>query len=283
MTRKSENIFLALIAVTSLILLPLCISCKGKVEAADDQMESEVCPELTEDTVAERRLQGIWINAETQHVVFKVKGDSIYYPDVVNLPMQFRIYGDSLHLCGEEVQRYKIVNQGDYTFEIVSPTGEAVCLHKSDNPEDSLAFLLVHTAPVIYSEVTKRDTVVVYDNSRYHCYVFVNPSRNKVYKNGYNEEGFSVKNFYYDNIIHLSVFEGKRAILSRDFNKMDFKDIVPENFLQQATLSDVVFSHVDAAGFHFDATICIPDDAVCYMVQVLVQKDGRYELNLMDY
>ena len=261
----------------------LCLSCGGKVQVDESQVGADAGQPEPEDTLAERRLNGIWINAETQNVVFRVEDDSIYYPDATNLPVSFHIYGDSLHLIGEDVQKYKIVNQGDFTFEIVSPSGEAVRLHKSDNPEDSLAFMVVHASPVIYSEVTKRDTVVMHGGSRYHCYVFVNPSRNKVYKTSYNEEGLNVKNYYYDNIIHLSVYEGKRPILSRDFSKQDFKDHVPEQFLQHATLSDVVFSHVDEAGFHFDATICIPDDAVCYMIQILVRMNGKYELDLMDF
>lgn len=265
-----------------LILSILTVSCKRN--ASTGEAAASLTPDvLAEDTAAMHRLRGIWVNQENDNVVFKVEGDSIFYPDETILPVSFSIVGDSLLLNGEQVRKYKITKQGDYVFDFVSPSGEEVRLRKSDNAEDSLAFCIVHIKPVIYTEVTKRDTVVMQGGERYHCYVFVNPSRNKVYKTSYNDEGMKVENFYYDNVIHLSVFHGNKRVFSRDFTKKDFREMVPETFLEHATLSDVTFSHVDENGFHFDAKICVPDDAKCYMAEVLVDKDGKHNLMLMDY
>ena len=54
-----------------------------------------------------------------------------------------------------------------------------------------------------YSEVTKRDSVVMYNGKRYRAYVYVNPSKKKVVKTSYSDEGISVDNVYYDNVMHI--------------------------------------------------------------------------------
>lgn len=278
-----HSICLILLTINYFILSSLFVSCKsnGTSDSSSVQEVEETIVEV--DSAAMSRFEGIWVNAETQNVVLRVIGDSIFYPDTVNLPVRFSIVNDSLVLYGEEDTKYLIKKQGDYVFHFVSSMGEEVNLHKSENPEDSLAFSLVRIKPIIYNNVTKRDTVVNYSGTRYHCYVFVNPSRNRVYKNSLNDEGIDVSTYYYDNVIHLSVYKGNQALLSRDFTKNDFKDLIPAHFLQQSTLSDVNFQHVDGDGFHFDAIICMPDDALCYMVQVLIRMDGKYELTLLDY
>jgi len=58
---------------------------------------------------------------------------------------------------------------------------------------------------------------------------------------------------------------------------------VPEKFLENAILGNMQFNHIDAQGLHFDATICIPDGAACYMVSTDVDYDGKLSMNLLEF
>ena len=82
---------------------------------------------------------------------------------------------------------------------------------------------------------------------RYHCYVYVNPSRLKVYKTSYTDEGIAVENVYYDNVIHICVYKGKVCLFSRDYTRKSFTGLVPSGFLNQAILSNMVFSEAGRA------------------------------------
>ena len=64
--------------------------------------------ERTEDLQAKKLLQGIWVDSDEENVVFKVKGDTIYYPDSLSQPVRFAIYGDTL-----EMQNSVIATRGD--------------------------------------------------------------------------------------------------------------------------------------------------------------------------
>ena len=134
-----------------------------------------------------------------------------------------------------------------------------------------------------YTDVVKRDTVVNYDNQRYHCYVAINPTRYKVHRATYNEDGVEVDNVYYDNIVHLSVYKGAECLYSRDLRKEMFKGKVPAQFLAQSILSNMEFSKVDSKGFHFDTTVCIPDGASCYMFDVTIGFGGKSVIQLLEY
>ena len=81
------------------------------------------------------------------------------------------------------------------------------------NAEDSLVFTsreveVMSTTP----EVIKKDSIVIYKNTRYRGYVYINPSKMKVFKTSYSENGISVDNVYYDNVIHICVYEGKKML-----------------------------------------------------------------------
>lgn len=280
MIRRNTYLYFVYCLIISLVVL----SCNSNARSTETEEVITHDDSQVVDSVAMRRLQGIWLNAESSNIVFKVEGDSIYYPDEVVLPIHYYIIGDSLFMQGEYLQKCEITKQSATVFEFVSSTGEEVFLRKSENPEDSLAFVSKkETEPVVVRDVTMRDTVVTVDGSRLHCYVYVTPTHKKIYKTSMNEEGIEVQNYYYDNIINISVFKGKSKLFSRDFNKLDFKESVPVEFLTQSTLNDVNFSHVDEEGLHFETIICIPDDALCYMTEVLVRMNGSYELKLMDY
>ena len=48
-------------------------------------------------------------------------------------------------------------------------------------------------------------------------------------------------NVYYDNIIHICVYEGKRSLFAKDITRQMFKHVIPDDFLKWAILSDMDF------------------------------------------
>ena len=97
----------------------------------------------------------------------------------------------------------------------------------------------------------------MYGEQRYHWYIAINPTKYKVVKTSYSNDGVEVENDYYDNIIHLSLFRGAEKMFSSDLRKQMFNKQVPSQFLEQALLGDLQYDQVDSQGFHFTATLCI--------------------------
>lgn len=236
----------------------------------------------SEDKQAKSLLQGVWVDNETSMVVFKMKGDTVFYPDTTSVPAFFMVVGDSL-VIGSSTSKYPIVKQSANVFWFKNQNGDVVKLVKSDNPNDTLAFSGKKTLPQTVTELEKRDTVVVYEGERYHCYVTVNPTRYKVLKSAYNDDGVRVDNVYYDNIIHISVYHGARKVYSRDIVKSMFAGLVPGKILEQSVLGNITFNKVDADGFHFNASVCIPDGASCYMLDTNISFEGRLDMELVEY
>lgn len=235
-----------------------------------------------EDKEAEAMLQGIWVDNDTEEVAFKVKNDTIFYPDTTSMPATFKIYGDTLVMSG--TGKYPIVKQAPHLFWFKNQNGDIVKLVKSDDPDDAAIF--VHDKPHVMTVIThvlKKDSVVMYNGERYHWYIAINPTKYKVIRTTYNSDGVGVDNVYYDNIIHISLFKGASEIYSRDIRKEMYSRFVPKQFLQQAILSNMDFSMVDAKGFHFDATICMPDGASCYLLDTKITFNGRMDMELMGY
>ena len=88
---------------------------------------------------------------------------------------------------------------------------------------------------------------------------------------------------YYDNIINISLFKGAEKLFSRDFRKQMYIKNVPPRFLDQAILGNMQFDHIDARGFHFNATLCIPDGASCYLIETLISFNGEVVYKLLEY
>ena len=74
----------------------------------------------------------------------------------------------------------------------------------------------------------------MFDGVRYRAYVYINPSQMKVVKTTYSEDGISMDNIYYDNVMHICVYEGKKSLYAKDITKQMFVDVIPTDFLQQA-------------------------------------------------
>ena len=235
---------------------------------------------LADDKEAKAMLQGTWIDEESGDVAFRVKGDTLYFADATSMPTYFRIYEDSLYLASGTA--YGVVKRTEHLFWFNNQNGDLLKLQKSNDADDADVGL---SAPSVlsYTHQVKIDSVVSYNGNRYHWYIAINPTKYKVTKRAYNEDGLEVENVYYDNIMNVSVFQGARRIFSSDFHKQQYEGLVPDAFLEEAIFANMEFSSIDAAGLHFNATLCIPDGASCYMVESTISYTGVASMKLLEY
>lgn len=254
----------------------LLLACFLLGVAACGQKSEKKQPEIKEDTAAKKLLQGIWLDGDDEDdVAFRVKGDTIYYPDSTSRPVYFYIVGDTLVMKGANTSKYPIVNQAAHIFQFKVQNGDIVKLVKTD--DQSYLQQFSHEQPVTLNQNTlvKRDTVVNAGNEKLHLYVQVNPTTFKVYKSSYNDDGVEVDNVYHDNIVNVNIYQDSRKIFGRDFRKEDFKGQVPHEFLKQSILSDIVFRKVDADGVHYKVVLAMPDSSMSYQVEIIISLEGK--------
>ena len=225
-----------------------------------------------ESRAAKDLLQGVWTNEETETPVFKMEGDSVYYPDTVSMTAYFKVVDDTLYIGS--TARYYIEKQTSHHLWFRHSSGELVKLVKADDEADEEIFEQTPPRVLTLTEVLKRDTVVFYQDKRYHLYVAINPTKYKVSRYTVNEDGMEVENVYYDNIIHLSIFQGDHQLFSSDFRKKQYQPYVPEEFLDNAILNDIQLVRTDDNGFHLLSSLCVPDDASSYQVEHVVAFSG---------
>ena len=235
-----------------------------------------------EDREAKALMQGVWVDAETEDLTFRVAGDTIFYADSTSMPAYFKIVGDSLVLSSGTT--YAIEQHTAHIFSFRNQNGDLITLNKLDNAEDDSLYVRSTTPAVMtYTHQVKTDSVVSYNGARYHWYIAINPTKYKVVTHSYNDDGLEVENVYYDNIMHISVFNGSRQIFSSDFKKQQYGKLVPAGFLDEAILGAMDFGHIDADGLHFDATLCKPDGASCYMIDTQIAFTGKLTMKLLEY
>lgn len=231
-----------------------------------------------EDKAAKKMLQGIWVNEDEEYVAFRVKDDTIFYPDSTSLPVYFKIIQDTLVMYGANTMKYPIVKQTRHLFIFKNRNGDLMRLVLSTDPSNESLFSAKTIVPINQNQLIKRDTVVSYDSERYHCYVQVNPTTYKVIKATYNDEGAEVDNVYYDNIVNLTVYHGATRLFSGDFRKKQFSHLVPADFLNQAVLSDMKFDGITKDGISYIAVLVIPDSQSSYQVELTVNYSGRLKM-----
>lgn len=258
--------------VSLLLMLASCQHQQPASTAATEKAEEE-------DTEAKAMMQGVWQEELTEEVVFRAEGDTIYYPDPSDQPAHFRVVSDSLEVG---THRYPIVKQTEHQLWFCNQSGDVTKLVKSEEADDTLAFVRQPAEMLMPKDVLKTDSVVNYEGQRYHWYVAVNPTRYRVTKTVYNGEGVAVDNVYYDNIIHISLYQGSKCLFSRDFKKSMYEGEVSPSFLEQAILGNMQYTLIDGHGVHFDATLCIPDEASCYLVETVIGFDGKLSLKLVE-
>ncbi len=234
----------------------------------------------TEDLQAKNLLQGIWVDSDEENVVFKVKGDTIFYPDSLSQPIKFAIYGDTLELDNTSNSKYAILKQTAHIFEFKNQNGDVVKLVKGEDPSYELLFQPKRPMSVNQNKVLKSDSVVYCSNDRYHSYIQVNPTRYKVYKTSYNSDGLEIENIYFDNTIHVGIFKQQTKIFSKDFAKRDFSKYVPAEFLKQSVLSDIILTKTTNNALCYQAQIAIPDSDVSYIVNISITTGGELSMSI---
>ena len=234
--------------------------------------DAELTEELDENQEVIQRLQGIWLDDNTEAPLFKIQGDSIYYASQINAPMAFSVHNDTMTVYSAQPIHYFIEECLSYSLRYRTSVGETVSLHKSES--DTLSFGTVVPVKVVENGVFEKDSVIFHGGERYRGYAYINPTKKRVTLVSINEEGLPVENIYYDNIIHICVYKGKERLFSKDINKEMFARVVPADFLNNAILSDMDFVKVDEKGYRYVATLCIPDGAACYNVRLDVSKEG---------
>lgn len=234
-----------------------------------------------EDDKAKQMMQGIWIDAYEGEVVFRAKGDTIYYPDSISEPVHFYVKSDSLVLDSSHPTGYHIVLITESSLRFVNADGDEVHLQKSNDA--SLVDMFEQQAKVValnQGVLIKRDTVLLSDDVRYHAYIQVNPTTYKVFRQSVNDDGVNVDNAYFDNIIHLALYENSKALVNRDYRKQDFSSLVPKEFIAQCVLSDINVDKVTSEGVSFVAVLAIPDTYTSYYVKVYVSRTGKVCLSV---
>ena len=258
-----------LVILASMLLLA---GCSGQQEQATSEENRE----------AKALMQGVWVDAETEDVSFRVAGDTIFYADSTSMPAYFKIVGDSLTLSSGT--SYAIEKQTEHVFVFRNQNGDLITLHKLDEAEaDSLYVTDTKPTVMTYTHQVKTDSTVSYNGARYHWYIAINPTRFKVVRRTFNDDGMEVENVYYDNIMHISVYNGAQCLYSSDFRKQQYTKLVPTKFLEEAVLANMEYSKADAEGLHFNATLCIPDGASCYLVETIISYKGKMTMKLLEY
>lgn len=267
MTRKMNKL---LIIIISIVLTCSLWSCKSHGKPQDESREAKAL------------LQGVWMDRETEDLLFSVKGDTVYYADSTSLPAYFKIVGDTLYV-GSNVG-YHIEKQTDHLLWFKKQNGEVLKLEKVDEEEMQEQAVIPQPQTTIQTltEVLKRDTVIFKDGQRYHCYIAVNPTHYKVIYHTVNEDGLDVDEVFYDNIINISIFKGTNQIFKRDLRKKDYAKLVDKDFLEKAILNDMTFDKADAQGFHFTASLCLPNGASSYRVDNIISDNGSIHFKLAE-
>lgn len=253
-----------------MVLVILLASCSNIKNETDSKKE---------DLTAKELLQGIWLEDETDMPLIRISGDTIYYVNRQNAPVSFKVVHDTIYMYGNSLIPYKIDRQTKYSFWFHSLDNEIIKLYKSENLSDALAFSLedVQIIPTT-SEVVKKDSVVIYKGARYRGYVYINPSKMKVIKTTYSDEGITVDNVFYDNVIHICVYEGRQLLYGKDITKKTFANIFPEEHLKQFILADMNFAGVDHKGYHYEATLRVPESSVYHLVELTI--DNKQQLHI---
>ncbi len=267
-----------------LVTVLCCYSCSSKQEKQTQNTSTTHKKEQRENKQAKEQLQGVWYTEEANTPLLFVSGDTLRFIDQADSPMEFKVYKDSLYTYGYDTTSYKIDYQSEYNLWFHSFSDRIIKLYKSENVEDSLYFSSkqLNLPTSIYSEVVKKDSVVYYDSRRFRGYVYINPSTYKVNKPSYTDEGIRIDNIFYDNIIHICVYEGTTNLFAKDVYKKDFKSLLTDAFYEQAILANIDFEGVNSEGYHFTAYLQVPDSFMYNVVALDISFEGEMNMKLLN-
>ena len=236
---------------------------------------------MSEDKVAMELLQGVWLDDESNMPLLRISGNTITYVDEDATPVYFKIIRDSIYLLGQDTTTYKIVRQGESVFWLQTDADELIKLHLSDSEDDQYAFNQSsepEETPIVQKQVQK-DSVIIYNNVRYRGYVFINPSKYKVVKTILDENGIAQEVIFYDNIIHITVYEGANELYGKDISKQMFADYIDKQILAMSLLADMDFMGVDDDGYHYQAKLIVPDSSVTHFMSLIISPQGDLSIS----
>ncbi len=236
----------------------------------------------TEDLEAKETIQGIWVDELEGNCVFRAKGDTIYYTDSLSEPVRFHVYADTLYLESSHPTKYHLNKLSDHVLRFVNNDGDEISLVKSD--DKSLVSLFEKIKKSIghinQGELIKRDSILSVGDKRLHAYVQVNPTTFKVYHQSVNDDGVTVDHAYFDNIIHLALFDGARKVINRDYRKKDFAAYVPKEYIDKCILSDIIIEKATPEEVTFVAILSTPDTYTSYHINIVVAIDGNVKMSI---
>lgn len=265
--------------IISFLTLPLVIVTVMLISVSCDKRGSAPELNLSSDSIARAQLQGSWEDEYMGNVVFTFLGDTIFYNDSLTAPAPFSVKGDTLVVGNEGDISYFIQKLTNSSLVMTSSSGEELSFVKSEETVRPIRNDVSKVA-VNQGRKIKRDTVMIASGKRYHVYSQVNPTTYKVYLQETNPDGLEVETIYYDNFVYIGVYGEKGKIFGQDIKKQDFSALVPESFLSQAILSDILFGRATSEGVSFTAVLVIPDSETSYRVNILISPEGKKSLTL---
>ena len=105
--------------------------------------------------------------SETEEAVFRVEGDTIYYPDPTDQPAAFRIIADSLVLSQ---QRYPIIRQDEHLFWFQNQSGDIIKLVKSGRYSEEIIAQRSNSPSVSEGDFGNRKWISLNKKSRADLY-----------------------------------------------------------------------------------------------------------------
>lgn len=261
------------------LILPFVFVTVMFISVSCDKRGSVSEQNLASDSIARVQLQGSWEDEYMGNVVFTILGDTIFYNDSLSAPALFSVKGDTLFVGTEGEISYLIKKLTKSALILIPSNGEELSLIKSEETVRPIRNDVSKVA-INQGKKIKRDTVMIASGKRYHVYSQVNPTTYKVFLQETNPDGLEVETVYYDNFVYIGVYGEKGKIFGQDIKKQDFSALVPENFLSQAILSDILFGRATSEGVSFTAILAIPDSETSYRVNILISPDGKKSLTL---
>lgn len=235
-----------------------------------------------EDLQAKKAIQGIWVDELEGDCVFRAKGDTIFYADSLSEPVKFHIYTDTLYLESSHPTKYQLKKLSEHVLRFINNDGDEVSLVKSNDKALVSLFEKVKqsVSHINQGELIKRDTILMAGDKRFHAYTQVNPTSYKVYQPTVNDDGVTVDRAYFDNIVHIALYDGARKLINRDYKKQDFKAYVPEEYINHCILSDITIGKATADGVTFTAILSTPDTYTSYHINILVDTEGKVKMSV---
>lgn len=265
---------ISLHVIVSLFLLVTLNSCSNRKASPSQEQQK--------DAEAKKMMQGIWVNESHGNCVLRVVGDTIFYPDSLSESVRFHILADTLYLENSLQTKYHIKKMSNCTFWFVNTEGDEIRLSKAGNDEYDDLFERKELKNVAINQgvLIKRDSVLLVGDTRYHAYSQVNPTTYKVLRQSINDEGVTVDQAYFDNIVHIAVYVGSKPLLSRDYRKTDFTSLVPAEYIARCILSDISIEKADDKGVHFTAILTEPDTFTSYQINLIIDKNGKTSMSI---